>query len=79
MRLRLLVSFLQRACAKQPDQLTLSNLTAAQLRNQILGAIEEATGKPAPERLGSLKKKELAAEAESMVTDTRWVPPTIRG
>ena len=48
-------------------------------RDQILTAIVEATAKPAPERLKSLKKKDLAAEAESMLTGTRWIPPTIRG
>jgi ParB family chromosome partitioning protein len=48
-------------------------------RDQILAAITEATARPAPERLRALKKKDLAAEAESMITGTRWVPPTIRG
>ena len=48
-------------------------------RDQILTAILDATAKPAPERLKSLKKKDLAAEAESMLTGTRWIPPTIRG
>jgi hypothetical protein len=38
-------------------------------RHQILGAIAEATGKPAPERLNNLKKKDLAAEAQ--VADRR--------
>jgi ParB family chromosome partitioning protein len=47
-------------------------------RDQILGAITEATGKPAPERLNNLKKKDLAAEAESLIAGSRWVPPAIR-
>ena len=47
-------------------------------RDQILGAIAEATGKPVPERLNSLKKKDLAAEAESIIIGTRWMPPAIR-
>jgi hypothetical protein len=38
----------------------------------------EATGAPAPDRLKTLKKKDLAAEAEKLVKDTRWLPPVLR-
>src|SRR5258708_37429362 len=40
---RLLLSFLQRACGKRPDQLMLSNLTAAQLI-AFLQYLEEERG-----------------------------------
>jgi integrase/recombinase XerD len=40
---RLLLSFLQRACAKRPDQLTLSNLTAGQL-TAFLEYLEDERG-----------------------------------
>ena len=40
---RLLLSFLQRACGKRPDQLMLSNLTAAQLL-AFLQYLEEERG-----------------------------------
>jgi len=46
-------------------------------RDQILAAIGEATGNPAPERFNNLKKKDVAAQAEKLVTATRSVPPTI--
>jgi hypothetical protein len=42
--------------------------------DQILQAIQEATGAPVKERLRSLKKQDLAAEAEKSVTGTRWLP-----
>jgi site-specific recombinase XerD len=40
---RLLLSFLQQACGKRPDQLMLSNLTAAQL-TAFLQYLEEERG-----------------------------------
>ena len=58
---------------------TVENYFSRIKRDQILEAIVEATGKPVPERLTALKKKDLAADAASMLTGTRWVPPTIRG
>jgi ParB family chromosome partitioning protein len=48
-------------------------------RDQILAAISEATGKPAPERLLKLKKGDLAAEAEALLENIVWVPPLLRG
>jgi ParB family chromosome partitioning protein len=48
-------------------------------KDQIIAAIEDASGDTAPERLKSLKKSELAAEAESIVKGTRWLPPVLRG
>ncbi len=40
----------------------------------FLQAIQEATGAPVKERLRSLKKQDLAAEAEKSVNGTRWLP-----
>ena len=41
-------------------------------------AIQEATGAPVKERLRSLNKQDLAAEAEHSVTGTRWLPELLR-
>ena len=41
-------------------------------------AIQEATGAPVKERLRSLKKQDLAAEAEKSVNGTRWLPELLR-
>jgi ParB family transcriptional regulator, chromosome partitioning protein len=43
-------------------------------KEQIIAAITDASGKAAPERLKSLKKSDLAAEAELIVKGTRWLP-----
>jgi ParB family chromosome partitioning protein len=48
-------------------------------KDQILGAIKDASGLPVPERLTSLKKSDLAQEAEAFVKGTRWLPPVLRG
>src|SRR5258708_8283587 len=40
-------------------------------KEQIFQAIEDATGAPADDRLKSLKKKDLAAEAEKCISTTR--------
>jgi ParB family transcriptional regulator, chromosome partitioning protein len=47
-------------------------------KEQIIAAITDASGKAVPERLKSLKKSDLAAEAESIVKGTRWLPPVLR-
>jgi len=44
----------------------------------FLQAIQEATGAPVKERLRSLKKQDLAAEAEKSVNGTRWLPDLLR-
>ena len=48
-------------------------------KDQIIAAITDASGDTAPERFKSLKKSDLAAEAESIVNGTRWLPPVVRG
>ena len=47
-------------------------------KDQIVEAIQEATGAPVDERLKSLKKKDLAAEAEKCISSTRWLPEPLR-
>ena len=47
-------------------------------KDQILQAIQEATGAPIKERLRSLKKQDPATEAEKSVTGTRWLPELLR-
>ena len=47
-------------------------------KEQIFQAIEDATGAPVDERLKSLKKKDLAAEAEKCISSTRWLPEPLR-
>ena len=60
-------------------QPTAENYFARIKKEQILQAIQEATGAPVKERLRSLKKKDLAAEAEKSVTGTHWLPELLRG
>ena len=59
-------------------QPTAANYFARIKKDQILQAIQEATGAPVKERLRSLKKQALAAEAEKSVTGTRWLPELLR-
>jgi hypothetical protein len=55
-------------------QPTAANYFARIRKDQILQAVQEATGDPVKERLRSLKKQDLAAEAEKSVTGTHWLP-----
>jgi ParB family chromosome partitioning protein len=48
-------------------------------KDQILAAIKDASGQPVPDRLTSLKKSDLAQEAEASVKGTRWLPLVLRG
>jgi hypothetical protein len=48
-------------------------------RRELFRPHQEATGAPVKERLRSLKKQDLAAEAEQSVTGTRWLPELLRG
>jgi ParB family chromosome partitioning protein len=59
-------------------QPTAANYFARIKKDQILQAIQEATGTPVKERLRSLKKQDMAAEAEKSVTGTRWLPELLR-
>jgi ParB family chromosome partitioning protein len=59
-------------------QPTAANYFARIRKDQIFQAIQEATGAPVKERLHSLKKQDLAAEAEKSVNGTRWLPQILR-
>jgi ParB family transcriptional regulator, chromosome partitioning protein len=59
-------------------QPTAANYFTRIKKDQILQAVQEATGAPVKERLRSLKKQDLAAEAEHSVTGTRWLPELLR-
>jgi ParB family chromosome partitioning protein len=59
-------------------QPTAANYFARIKKDQIFQAIQEATGTPVKERLKTLKKKDLAAEAEKSVNGTRWLPELLR-
>jgi len=59
-------------------QPTAANYFARIKKDQILRAIQEATGALVKERLRSLKKQDLAAEAEKSVTGTGWLPELLR-
>jgi ParB family chromosome partitioning protein len=48
-------------------------------KDQILAAIKDASGQPVPDRMTSLRKSDLAQEAEASVKGTRWLPPVMRG
>jgi ParB family transcriptional regulator, chromosome partitioning protein len=54
-------------------QPTAANYFVRIKKDQILLAIQEATGAPVKERLRNLRKQDLAAEAEKSVTGTRWL------
>jgi ParB family chromosome partitioning protein len=47
-------------------------------REQILAAIQEATGETNLESLGKLKKSELVQAAEARLAGTRWLPEIFR-
>jgi ParB family chromosome partitioning protein len=59
-------------------QPTAANYFARIKKDPILQAIQEATGVPVKQRLRSLKKQDLAAEAEQSVTGSRWLPELLR-
>jgi ParB family transcriptional regulator, chromosome partitioning protein len=48
-------------------------------KDQILAVIKDVSGLPVPDRLTSMKKSDLAQEAETSVKGTRWLPPVMRG
>ena len=59
-------------------QPTAANYFVRIKKDQILQAIQEATGAHVKERLRSLKKQDLAGEAEKSVTGTRRLPELLR-
>jgi ParB family transcriptional regulator, chromosome partitioning protein len=59
-------------------QASASNYFGRVKKDQIIRAIQEATGAPVDERLKALKKKDLVAEAEKASAGTRWLPEPLR-
>jgi hypothetical protein len=57
---------------------TASNYFARIEKDKILQAIQEVTGAPVRERVKTLKKKDLATEAEKSVNGARWLPELLR-
>jgi ParB family chromosome partitioning protein len=45
---------------------------------RILEAVREAKGQKAADRIGHLKKGEMATEAESLLTGAGWLPEPLR-
>jgi ParB family chromosome partitioning protein len=54
------------------------NYLARVKREQILAAIEDATGAPADPAFQTLKKKDLVQKAEAILAGKRWVPQVLR-
>ena len=59
-------------------QVSAANYFGRIKKEQILQAIQDATGAPVNERLKALKKKDLAVEAEKCISSTRWLPEPLR-
>jgi ParB family chromosome partitioning protein len=45
---------------------------------RILGAVAEAKGQAAADRLAHLKKGDMASEAETLLADSNWLPEPLR-
>ncbi|MGO9984619.1 MAG: ParB/RepB/Spo0J family partition protein [Rhodomicrobium sp.] len=57
---------------------TAANYLGRIKKQQILETVAEAKGEGTAELLTDLKKKEMAAEAERLITDTGWLPEPLR-
>lgn len=57
---------------------TVDNFLGRVTKARILQAVAEAKGQRAAERIGHLKKGEMAAEAEILLADTGWLPESLR-
>lgn len=47
-------------------------------KTRILQAVAEAKGRPAADRIAHLKKGDMASEAETLLTNTGWLPEPLR-
>ena len=47
-------------------------------KSQIVAAVREAKGETTAELLADLKKKDMAIEAERLLTGTGWLPEPLR-
>ncbi|WP_395698495.1 ParB/RepB/Spo0J family partition protein [Methylocella sp.] len=57
---------------------TVDNFLGRVTKARILGAVAEAKGQPAADRIEHLKKGDMAAEAETLLADTGWLPEPLR-
>lgn len=58
---------------------TVDNFLGRVTKARILQAVSEAKGPRAAERIGHLKKGDMAREAEALLADTGWLPEPLRG
>ena len=57
---------------------TVDNFLGRVTKARILQAVAEAKGQRAADRIEHLKKGEMAAEAETLLADTGWLPEPLR-
>jgi ParB family chromosome partitioning protein len=57
---------------------TVDNFLGRVTKARILQAVAEAKGQPAADRIEHLKKGDMAAEAETLLADTGWLPEPLR-
>ena len=57
---------------------TVDNYLGRITKARILAAVTEAKGPGAADRIAHLKKGEMAAEAETLLADTGWLPEPLR-
>lgn len=57
---------------------TVDNFLGRVTKARILQAVAEARGQRAAERIGHLKKGEMAVQAEILLADTGWLPEPLR-
>jgi ParB family chromosome partitioning protein len=58
---------------------TVDNFLGRVTKARILQAVSEAKGPRAAERIAHLKKGDMAREAETLLTETGWLPEPLRG
>ncbi|MCS0504788.1 ParB/RepB/Spo0J family partition protein [Ancylobacter mangrovi] len=58
---------------------TVDNFLGRVTKARILQAVSEANGPRAAERIAHLKKGDMAREAETLLTETGWLPELLRG
>ena len=57
---------------------TMDNFLGRVTKARILQAVAEAKGQRAADRIEHLKKGDMAAEAETLLADTGWLPEPLR-
>ena len=57
---------------------TVDNFLGRVTKARILQAVAEAKGQRAADRIEHLKKGDMAAEAQTLLADTKWLPEPLR-